>query len=238
MRRFLTALVLFFSLAVVPVAAQSSDVSKAQQLSQTLSRSQELPSNVRLRFELLGDKVDVLGGKGDPSKVLGFFSDTRVMVWNQQVAPSTEQSMRQLEQEMVKLAKQRGINLDLPPVGFAPRVGGSRLLSSERVTAGGLSNLVLQTEQIATELLQQNQSAELLFLRDGLTSVREDLADGDVASDRIRILLGARARFLAGDASRITDPRLQEKLLQLGEVLRSLFPPERLRATRGQQISL
>ena len=131
MIRFLTALVLFFSLAVVPVAAQSSDVSKAQQLSQTLSRSQELPSNVRLRFELLGDKVDVLGGKGDPSKVLGFFSDTRVMVWNQQVAPSTEQSMRQLEQEMVKLAKQRGINLDLPPVGFAPRVGGSRLLSSD-----------------------------------------------------------------------------------------------------------
>lgn len=218
--------------------AQSGSVPNARRLANQLGATQELPANVRLRFQLLAEKMDVFSRKkGDPGQLLSFFSDTRVMVWNRPVTPNVDQTMRQFESEMVSLARNRGVNLDLPPVGFAPRAGAS-LLSSERVTRDGLSNLILQTEQVATEILHRNQSSDLLTLRDGMTILREDLADGSISSDNVRNLLGARVRFLAGPASTSADQRLKQGLDQLGEVLRANFPPQMLRGTRGGQLTL
>lgn len=221
------------------VLAQSGSVATAQDLANRLSASQELPRNVQLRFQVLSYESKLFSEKGDVSDLLNFFSDTRVMVWNRQVSPNVSQNMRELEQQFVALAKDKGYNLDLPPVGYAPQAAGTlRILSSERPTRDGMSNLILQTEQLATEQLQGHSSRRLLVLRDNLTRFREDVSDGSVSSDLVRALMGSRVRFLAGkDVQRLTDPRLLDKLDTLAEVLYGSFPPQRMRSSKGQQLS-
>lgn len=236
MKKLLVSLTLLLLLSSYALA-QSASVQSAANLAQRVGEAQELPSNVRLRFQVLAARMDALSGNNDPTNLLSFFSDSRVMIWNRPVSPNLAESMRQLEAQVVALALERGRNLDLPPVGYAPRVGG-RMISTERLTAGGFANLTLQTEQIATEILGGSNSAELLFLRDNLTRLREDMADGNVAVDNVRGVLGARARFLAGDAAQYGDPRLIQKLDVLAEALRGTFPPSRLRGSRGQVVSL
>jgi len=233
LRLFLITLLLTAS-----VLAQNATVGSAAELAHRLGGNQELDSNVRLRFQILGSQMEDFNSKKAPDDLLRFFSDTRVMVWNRPVSPLLEQTMRQLEGQMVALAQSKGQRLDLPPVGYAPQSqSGARLLSSERVTPNGLQNVTLQTERLATEVLGRNSSAELLFLRDNLTRLREDLQDGNVASDSIRSVLGARARFLASGAGANTDQRLTQQLTILAEVLRGMFSVETLRASRGQVLT-
>ena len=216
--------------------AQAASVAEATRIARQMGEFQELPRNVQLRFQVLANRMDVFQGKEAPKDLLSFFSDTRVMVWNRPVSPPVEQNMRLLEEQMVELAQSRGFNLDLPPVGYAPQ-SQSRLISAERVTRDGFVNLVLQTERLATDALNTKSSAELLFLRDNLTRLREDLADGTVASDSVRSVLGSRARFLASEDVVGADPRLLQQLTTLGEVLRSTFTPQALRQARGGNLS-
>lgn len=221
--------------------AQAASVAEAAQLAKQLGSAQEFPRNVQLRFQVLAARMDAFNGKKAPEQLLGFFSDTRDMVWSRPVNPTTEQTMRSLEQQMVELARQKGRTLDLPPVGYSPTASGPpslRLLSSERATANGLSNLVLQTEQLATEVLGSQNSAELLFLRDNLTRLRQDLEDGTVSSNNVRSVLGARARFLVSGAAVNADPRLMTSLTSLAEVLQSNFTPETLRQANGGDLTL
>lgn len=226
-------------LVLLLTASSLANVSQAKEFSSRLGQSNELPNNVQLRFQLLAARMDDMKKKSTHGDLLRFFSDTRVMVWNRPVSPSVESNMRALEQQMVALADAQGVNLDLPPVGYAPRGAvRSRLLSSERITANGLSNVVLQTERLATEVLGSDQSADLLFLRDNLTRMREDLADGGVASDLVRSVLGSRARYLASPSAQNADPRLIQQLTTLGEVLRATFPVKTLRSSRGQTLTI
>jgi hypothetical protein len=236
MRRIFFAVIFSLSLTLTGLA-QDASVSQATNLAQQLAGVNEFSQNLRLRFQVLFAEMDQFSGKSNPNDLLRFFSDTRVMVWNRPVSPGVEQTMRQLEQQMVGLAAKRGINLDLPPVGYAP-LSQSRLISPERVTAPGLSALTLQTEQVATELLQSANSADLLFLRDNLTRLREDLADGSVATNSVRSVLGARARYLAGDAATTADARLMQRLDQLSEALRGNVSVQTLRQNQGGVVTL
>ncbi len=228
---------LVWLMLLVPVWAQSS--SNASQLAQQISQSQELPTNVGLRFQILAFELGELGKKAPSEDLLYFFSDTRVMFWNRPTSPNLSQSMRSFEEQMVALAASGGRALDLHGVGYAPTAASqSRLLSTERVTAGGLSNWVSQTEQSATNALAANNSADLLFLRDNLTRLREDLSDGNVNTDSIRSVMGARARFLAGNSRSAGGDQLIQNLNVLGEILRANFPPDRLRQNPGGTFSL
>ena len=220
----------------LPAWAQGATVATAKDLAQRLGQSQELPINVQLRFQVMAHQMDQMAGKSPANDLLRFFSETRLMVWSQALSPATEQAMRSFEQQMVALAQQKGRNLDLPPVGYAP-VAENRLLTTERVTAQGLANLLLQTEEMATTMLQTNNSADLLFLRDNMTRLREDLIDNRVAANNVRGVLGARVRYLTGLGAGYNDPLL-ERLNVLSESLRATFPPQRLRQSAGQEITL
>jgi hypothetical protein len=228
---------LVWLLLLMPVWAQSS--TNAAQLAQQLAQSQELPTNVGLRFQILAHELGQLGDKSPSEDLLYFFSDTRVMFWNRPSSPNLSQSMRSFEDQMVALAAANGRALDLHGVGYAPAAASqSRLLSTERVTAGGLSNWVAQTEQSASNALSSNNSADLLFLRDNLTRLREDLNDGNVNTESIRSVMGARARFLAGDSRNAGGDQLIQNLNVLGEILRANFPPDRLRQNPGGTFNL
>jgi hypothetical protein len=229
------SIALLLLIMMLPTWGQSA--ATASQLAQQLSQVQELPTNVRLRFLILADQVNKLEGNAPMEDVLHFFSDTRVMVWNRPVSPNVGQTMRGFEDQVVALAAARGRHLDLHGVGYAP-LPQSRLLSTERVTAGGLANWTLLTEQSATSVLEANNSADLLFLRDNLTRLREDLADGNVAAANIRSVMGARARFLAGGAAGTSSESLTQNLNTLGEILRANFPPQRLRQNPQGTFSL
>lgn len=228
-------------LTAVLVAPALADIGTAQNLARNLSGQGELPVNVRLRLQILADQLPKFNEADRASSILSFFSNTRVMVWNQPVSANTQNAMRELERNMVALARSKGRNLDLPPVGYGPAGGPANagsLISGERITRAGLANVVLQTEQVATELVQRNALAsDLLYLRDSLTHLRQDIADPAVAAASLRQVLDARARFLASqDAQLIRDPRLMSGLNQLGEVIRGTFPPQRLRTAGPAQI--
>jgi hypothetical protein len=235
LKRSLLVVSLLLSLAL-GCLAQNVSVAAAQDLANRLAGLQELPTNVRLRFQVLGARMGDFQGRQAPADLLRFFSDTRVMVWNRPVSPTTEQTMRGLESQMVGLARQKGYNLDLPPVGYAP-VGSGHLIQPNRLTFEGVLGVAQETERQATNVLANHNSAELLFLRDNLARFRTDLADGDVASDMVRGVLGARARFLTSDSAQI-DLGLLEQLTVLGEVIRSAFPVQRLRESRGQILTI
>lgn len=219
----------------MPAWGQSAAV--ASDLAQRLSQVQEFPTNVRLRFQILAAEVDELEGNSPMEDVLHFFSDTRVMVWNRPASPNVQQTMRSFEDQVVALAAARGRHLDLHGVGYAP-LPQSRLLSTERVTATGLTNVTLATEQAASNALAANSSADLLFLRDNLTRMREDLTDGNLSANSVRSVMGARARYLAGAAAGAGSEPLMQNLNVLGEILRANFPPDRLRENAQGTFSL
>ena len=79
-------LTLVWLLLLVPVWAQSS--SNASQLAQQIAQSQELPTNVGLRFQILAYELGELGNKSPSEELLYFFSDTRVMFWNRPSSPN------------------------------------------------------------------------------------------------------------------------------------------------------
>ncbi len=220
------------------VLAQDLRTQIAQQ-AQGLSQQSGIPVNVALRFKILSDQVGRLTGDGDPLPYLKFFSQTRNLFWSRPVPPNLETPMRNLESLMVQQAASRGHSLDLPPVGYSPASAG-RMLGGERSTAEGLGELVLRAEEMATEMLGQLSSAELLFLRDSLTRLREDLqSPSSISVDSVRSVMGARARFLAagGQAQVARDPRMMERLNNLVEALRATFPPQRLRQASGGRLT-
>jgi hypothetical protein len=229
------AIILFVFSLMAPAWSQSAAV--ASDLAQRLSQVQEFPTNVRLRFQILAAEVNKLEGKAPMEDLLYFFSDTRVMVWERPLSPNVEQTMRSFEDQVAGLAAARGRNLDLHGVGYAP-LPQSRLLSTERVTAGGLANVTLATEQAASNALAAVNSADLLFLRDNLTRLREDLSDGNVSANSVRSVMGARARFLASDGVSAGGDQLLQNLNVLGEILRANFPAERLRQNPQGTFSL
>lgn len=236
MKALLSSLLMVMLLTTLSAA----DVAQATEYSRRLGNSGELPGNIQLRFQVLAARLDDIKRGENFNDVLRFFSDTRVMVWNRPVSQAVEQTMVNLEQQMVQVAQKKGLALDLPPVGYSPRGGatGSRLFGSDGITANGLSIIILHAERLSTEVLATQNSAELLFLRDNMTRLREDMADGAVSSDRVRSVLGGRARFLASASAQSADPRLLEQLIIVGEVLRTKFSVDTLRSRRGQDLKV
>lgn len=240
MKRLGMILLMILSLAT---QAPAASVSEAAKLATQLGGASEFPRNVQLRFQVLAAQMDAFNDKKPPDQLLGFFSATRVMAWNQPLSPSTEAALKSLEQQMVALANSKGRPLDLPPVGYSSvqnqALPSARLMvATQRATPDILTNVALQTESLATEALSSQNSADLLFLRDNLTRFREDVADGSVFANNVRSVLGARARFLASPAGKGANPRLIESLTILGEVLHVNFPPETLRQANGGELTL
>ena len=235
MRIFTFLLILFLSTG--SVWAQTFEKEKASQLAQRLSQSTEFPENVRLRFEVLAWQLKSLNSR-DTDNLLGFFSDTRIMVWNQQVGPQTEQSMVSFEEQMQELAATDSRYLDLPPVGYSPR-GPQRLLTNEKSTADGLTQLTLNTERIATEMLADNNSPALLSLRDNLTDLREDLANNSISPNSARRVIGSWTRLVSQEAPLLdSDKRLENNLERLLTSLRGTIPLQALENPTDVEVSI
>lgn len=226
-------------------ALAQTSTSEAQRLAGVLGQSNEFPVNVRLRYQVLQDLLPNLKGKADPKPVLTFFSTTRILSWNRPVPAETASTLRSFESQMVSLAKEKGISLDLPPVGYS----GAGAPSAQPLAAGGavlpgrsdndtLAKATLRAEEFATDGLNRGNSPQLLALRDSLTALRLDLANPSVSSDAVREVLRTRVEFLASPASGTVDAGLLEHLDKLTDLLRGTFSPELLRATRGQQVQL
>lgn len=241
MKRFGIALLLAL---YVTVQAQAASVSEAAQFAKQLGAAAEFPRNVQLRFQVLAARMDAFNEKKTPDQLLSFFSATRVMAWSSPLNPSTQAALQSLEQQMVALSAQKGRPLDLPPVGYSPAPGqvaqsSARLMvATQKATPDVLANVALQAEGAASQTLAVQNSAELLFLRDNLIRFREDVADGSVAANTVRSVLGARARFLASQGAIGANPALIESLTILGEVLHVNFPPEVLRQANGANIAI
>ncbi|MFA5505682.1 MAG: hypothetical protein WC314_13535 [Vulcanimicrobiota bacterium] len=228
-------LALLTLLLLAPAWAQSN--SRAAELSSELAQVQELPTNVRLRFQVLSSEMLKLGNNFPAGDVLRFFSDTRVLFWNRPASPGTARKMQALEEQMVPLARAGGSNLVLPEVGYASPPQ-SNLITRERITRDSLLDSVSRTEQAATDALASRNSAELLFLRDNLARLREDLADKNVSVQTVRSVMGARARYLASTNAAAGGDQLGQSLDGLGERLRAAFPPDRMRQNPAGTITL
>ena len=125
-----------------------------------------------------------------------------------------------------------------PPVGYSPQ-GPKRLLSNEKSTADGLTQLTLNTERIATEMLADNNSVALLSLRDNLTDLREDLADNSIAPNSARRVIGSWIRLVSRDASLLDkDRRLEESLQRLLTSLRGTIPLQALESPTDAEVSI
>lgn len=246
--RILLLLIVGF-LSSTPVWAQSGNVAEAKRLADSMAADQELPVNVRLRMQLLRDMMGGLAGKGDPRSALTFFSTTRILVWNRPLSAATGQQMRAFEQQVVALARDKGFNLDLPPVGYssAGAAGGAQPLPAPASprdmltnvsTREGLYTFTLRAEEAGTEALARGATSGLQTVRDSLTVLRQDLNDGQVSSDAVRNVLLARARFLNSPESTGADPAFLQALDAATEALRTNFSPEKLRSARGGQLAI
>ena len=236
MRILLTTLLLSI-LTVLPVWAQSPTSARASQIARQLSSIQELPVNLRLRFEALADNTSMFEGKNDPRTFLSFFSDTRVLFWNRSFSQGTQGLMTEFEGQVTGLARQRGLNADQSSVGYASD-SIRRLLSREVTTIEGFRAVTLSAEEQATNLLASQPSQQLLELRDSLTRLRLDMQDGTASTESVRSVLGARAKFMIGDVTLYRQTDLEKRLNKVAEVFQVKFPAEVLRGQRGQQIRL
>ena len=248
-RRTLLLLLVFF-LGGTPVLAQNNNVTEAKRLADSISQAQELPVNVRLRMQLMRDMMGGLTGKADPSNALRFFSTTRILLWNNPVSPATGQQMRAFESQVVALAAAKGINLDVPPVGYSPSGApaspgpapvsanpGNMLVNLS--TREVLQNLTLRAEEAGTEALGNGGgSPALQAVRDSLTVLRLDLADSQVSSDAVRNVLLARARYLTSAEVGRATPQVLQTLDAATEALRTNFTPDELRSARGGQLAI
>lgn len=249
MRRKLLGILTVGLLLNSPALAQQGNVNEAKRLANSLSEQNDLPVNVRLRFQLLRDMMGGLGGKSSSTNTLNFFSTTRILFWNRPVSSEAGQAMRSYEAQVVALARDKGVALDLPPVGYStagaaggatppPQASGAAgPLLTARTSREALVEATLRAEESGTETLERANSSELLALRDSLTVLRQDLADPGVASDAVRNVLQARALFLVSPAASSAPAELMQRLDRMSEALRTAFPPEVLRQTRGQQIT-
>lgn len=190
---------LFFALLLaLPATAQVNPqeiAGQARQVSQ-LAAQAGAPENIPLRFSLLADEATELGSEQDQAfrSFLGFFSDSRALFWSTVQSSTAHQAMARLEGSMLALADERGIALDLPPVGQSTAYSPASAVSQQQ-----LAQLALQAERLGTELLADYPGAELLALRDALTRFRVALEEGapiDYAS-----LLDARRAFLTRPAN-------------------------------------
>lgn len=244
-----TLLLLLMALLVgSPTLGQNNNVTEAKRLADSISQAQELPVNVRLRMQLMRDMMGGLTGKGDPGNALKFFSTTRILFWNNPVNPATGQQMRAFEGQVVALAAARGVNLDVPPVGYSPSGAPANTApSSASANSGnllvnlstreGLFTLTLRAEEAGTEALGSGGSPALEAVRDSLTVLRLDLNDDQVSSDAVRNVLLARARYMAStEAGRA--PKFSQALDLATEALRSNFTPDELRSARGGQLPI
>lgn len=249
MSRCLRILFLIGFLALTPALAQGGNVAEARRLADSLAAAQELPVNVRLRMQLLGDMMGGLAAKGDSSAALAFFSTTRILVWNRPLSPATGQQMRAFEQQVVALARDKGFNLDLPPVGYSsagvaggaqplPAQASPRDLLTNVSTREGLYTFTLRAEEAGTEALARGGTPGLQAVRDSLTVLRQDLTDAQVSSEAVRNVLLARARFLSSPESGAADPAFVQALDAAIEALRTNFPPDKLRSARGGQVAI
>lgn len=220
------------------VHAQDFNSARTVDLSQRLASGNSFADNVDLRFLVLAREIGNIEGESDLRNLLNFFSDTRVMVWNNEVSPQSEQLMIELEQQMQALAATEGILLDLPPVGYSPR-GENRLLAVENLTADGMSALVLQTERLATEMLNEQSSQELRELRDSLTQLRSDLDDATLTPSNVRAVLAARSRFLSrAPAEQVSQARLLPSLNRLVSGVRGTFSVTALTGPADEELTL
>lgn len=243
-RKFLLAAVCFM-LATLPSNAQTATVKQAQSLAQNLGNQQSLPVNVRLRFQILEDQLPVLGGKEDPSSLLRFFSTSRILFWNDPASQNSSQPMQQFESLVVSLAKGRGVNLDVPPVGYssnnytaAPQPVGGGLLPGA-LSRKDLELATLRAEEAGTFAIQGGQtSPQLVALRDALTVLRQELGDETVPTVAVRNALLARVNFMAGDGSIVQDAELKNRLDTWADGVRATFTPATLRSAQGQQLRL
>ncbi len=233
-------------LTTLPALAQSSSVKQAQAVAQSLANQETLPVNVRLRFQILEDQLPLLAGKQDPSSLLRFFSTSRILFWNEPASQNASQSMQQFESLVVGLSKERGISLDVPPVGYSsnnyttvsPQPVGGGLLAG-RLSRTDLELATLRAEEAATFAIQGGQSSQQLqALRDAFTVLRQDLADDTLATVAVRNALQARVVYLAGDASNVQDAELKSRLDIWADGLRATITPATLRAASGQQIRI
>lgn len=233
MKRALTLLI-FLSLMALPAASQGANVGRVQEITLGLSQMSELPNNIRLRFEIMSQRIGDLERADTAPAYMEFYNDTRVMVWNRQVSTTVEQSMVALEEQLVGIGALYGITPDREPVGYS-KAAAERLNTAKRLSSEGVHNISLSAEQACTEVLSRRDSAEVLFLRNDLVRLREDTADRNISTALVRSVLGARARVLLTDLI-IEEPALLEQLNQLAEHLRGTFTPEVLRA--GGHLSL
>lgn len=222
---------------MTPVWAQTGTTARTSQLARQLSGVQELPVNLRLRFEALADNTSMFEGKNEPNTFLSFFSDTRILFWNRSFSQGTQSLMTELENQVADLARQRGRSVDQSSVGYASDYE-RRLFSREVTTIEGFRALTLSAEELATNLLASQPSPQLLEVRDSLTQLRLDMQDGAASTESVRNVLGARAKFMVGDVQNYRSTEIEQRLNRVAEVFQIKFPPEVMRGQRGQEITL
>lgn len=236
--KFLATLITGLVLLCATCQAQTYNQQTANRYTDQLYRSSSLDENVRLRFAVLGRELGDLNNSEDLQKILRFFSDTRIMVWNKSVSPTVQETMLALEQQMLALAVSEGSALDLHPVGYAPR-GQSNLISSQLLTINGLTQLLLDSEASVSQALMTEPSPELQNLQDSLTILRQDLSDRSVLGDNVNQLLSARVKLLLKNPRIVErNPDLASSLNNLVSAIRGSVSTADLRSRGNQSLSL
>lgn len=190
----LLALWLAVLIIVAPAAAQGLPQTLATE-AEALSRLVQAPDNLSARFRVLALHANDLKTDLEVQQWLAFFSDTRTVFWSSSVSTPAVTKMVEFEQSSVKFAAERGINLDLPPMGVSP-LGANDGGTVTQFTREGLVNSTLLAEQLSTELLAQRSSPPLLRLQQALTGARVALQEGADADARLQQVMVDRARFL------------------------------------------
>lgn len=168
---------------------------ESHQLSRMVTTSDTLPA----RFYLLGVHVGRVNNDDQLKHWLAFFSDTRVLFWNSPAPQQAQTAMAQLEQTTVKFASQRGVQLDLPPVGFSPTVGRAAAPSAAptEYSREGLVNLAVIADDLAGQLSKSGSAGPTLTrLSQVLTTFRSEVGAGQTRTSTVSDLVRARAGYL------------------------------------------
>lgn len=232
MKKRLTILLLSL-LLVSPGFAQSLE--SAGRLAEQMSQAGELAQNERLRFQVIAYNMEDLDDSGDIDNFLNFFADTRVLFWNRSLSPNLQSTMMNLENQIVALARKKNRQVNLSRIGYAPASRPAATATEADFSRDFVVKALLETEQQANALLAKDNSADLLFLRDNLSRLREDMGDGSVSVSNVRSVMGARVRILAGSSPALSDMEFRRRLDLLGQIFYRKFPPE---VMRGQASSV
>lgn len=231
MRSLVLALIL---IATPPAVAQSAArFAGAAEQAARAAGSERMPRNLVLRLELLSQLAR--NDKANLQQTLGFFSQTRRMVWEGSPGPATAAAMLPLEQAAVEFARSRSVSLDLPPVGSSP-AAGAVAPPEPRYTREGLLAAARQADDQAQSLWNAVRNSpqapanadararqDLVGVAETIHALRVALEEGSPASARFNSLATNRARLLFSH-SRLAggDPvlsRARELLRQLDVVV-------------------